>query len=251
LNSQRTGLIQYGYENNLDNLVRDADYVVLCGAVTDINKCAVEREYSEYINVTKTIELLLKCRDYGAVPIYISSDYVFDGSKGNYNELSPRSPITAYGRQKAAVEEFILHNLNQYFVFRLGRTYSVSLNERSIFAELYKMLARSAKVAVACDQIFNFTNVEYVARIICLFILVSDTHYGLYNLAKQNSMSRYQLALNMASLFSFDEALIQPIQLQDLSLPERRPLNTTLDCNKIDCLLSSDSYKNIICGVLT
>jgi dTDP-4-dehydrorhamnose reductase len=173
------------------------------------------------------------------VPIYISSDYVFNGSTGNYSETSQLSPITVYGKQKATVEEFIKNNLDQYFVFRLGRTYSVSLNERSLFAEIYKLLAFSKKVMAARDQYFNFTNVEYVAQIMCRFILTGNTSYGLYNLAKQNSLSRYQLALNMASLFSFDKALIQPIQLNDLSLPERRPLNTTLDCSKIDSYLNS------------
>jgi dTDP-4-dehydrorhamnose reductase len=235
----RSGLIQCGYENILDSLVRSADYVVLCGAVTDINKCTIEPEYTENINVTKTIELILKCKNYGVVPIYISSDYVFNGSTGNYSETSQLSPITVYGKQKATVEEFIKNNLDQYFVFRLGRTYSVSLNERSLFAEIYKLLAFSKKVMAARDQYFNFTNVEYVAQIMCRFILTGNTSYGLYNLAKQNSLSRYQLALNMASLFSFDKALIQPIQLNDLSLPERRPLNTTLDCSKIDSYLNS------------
>jgi dTDP-4-dehydrorhamnose reductase len=229
----RPGLVCGGYDTDIDGYIKGSDYVVLCGAVTDINRCFKEQEYSQFINVHKTIYIIQRCKELGSIPVFISSDYVFDGVKGNYSESSVLSPINVYGRQKAAVEKYMQQHLEKYYIFRLSRTYSVSLEEHSLFSELYKQLANSGTILAATDQIFNFTNIEYVTKAISGSLGKIGFSYGLYNLAKQYCVSRYQIAVELARVFSFDQALVRPVLLNELSFSEPRSLNTTLNCDKI------------------
>lgn len=229
----KPGMIKGGYQDISDELIKGADYVVLCGAITDISKCAADKELSEYVNVVTTKEVLIKCKTHNACPVFLSSDYVFDGAEGNYTEEHPKSPTTVYGRQKAEVEDFIAANFSDFYIFRLSKTYSVNLDERSLFSEIYSSLANNRKVFAAVDQYFNFTNVEYVSQVILSFLASANRKFGLYNLAKDRIVSRHSLICATAKLFGFDETLIQPIHLNDLPFSEVRPLNTALNCEKL------------------
>lgn len=229
----KPGLVKGGYQDIGDELIKGAGFVVFSGAMTDIGKCAADKEQSEYVNVIKTKEILLKCKAYGACPVFLSSDYVFDGTEGNYSEGHTKTPTTVYGRQKAEIEDFITENFTDYYIFRLSKTYSVNLEERSVFSEIYSALANHEKVFAAVDQYFNFTNVEYVSHILYKFIISESKPFGLYNLVKNRTVSRYSLVCDVAGLFGFDETLIQPITLNSLPFSETRPLNTTLTCEKL------------------
>ena len=83
------------------------DRVVLLSAISDPDKCLKKKKYSNLLNVTKTkklIDILCKKKIYF---IFFSSEYIFDGDRGNYNEKSIPKPKNLYGKQKLLIEKYI------------------------------------------------------------------------------------------------------------------------------------------------
>ena len=82
------------------------EVIVHSGALTDVDKCEVEKELAYKINVEGTRVVAEMARKLGAFLIYISTDYVFDGEKGMYKEDDETNPINHYGYTKLLGEKY-------------------------------------------------------------------------------------------------------------------------------------------------
>ena len=83
---------------------RDFDLVVHCAAVTNVAKIEKNPLSALEINIIGTINLIRECAKYNKKMIFISTDYVFDGEKGNYSINDPINPLSKYAKTKAAAE---------------------------------------------------------------------------------------------------------------------------------------------------
>jgi len=83
------------------------DVIVHAATLTDVDKCELNRELAWKINVEGTLNIVQAAKLNDAFLLYISTDYVFDGEKGNYTETDLPSPINFYGYTKLKAEEAI------------------------------------------------------------------------------------------------------------------------------------------------
>ncbi len=83
------------------------DAVVHAAALTDVDKCELEKELAWKTNVEATENLVQLCRKRGVFLVYVSTDYVFDGEKGMYKETDNPAPINNYGLTKLKGEEAV------------------------------------------------------------------------------------------------------------------------------------------------
>ena len=81
---------------------------------------------SYYINVERVKAIIDYCFKNKVIPIYISSDAVFDGSKGNYSENDKKNPILSYGKIKNEVENYLLNSNNFFLIVRIGRVFGIN-----------------------------------------------------------------------------------------------------------------------------
>ena len=81
------------------------DVVVLTAAFTDVDACERQKETAFSINVTGTANVASAAEATSAKMVYISTDYVFNGKKGNYKETDKTDPIDYYGFTKLKGEE--------------------------------------------------------------------------------------------------------------------------------------------------
>ena len=103
----------------LPAIASEVQFSILCSSETNIDKCKTEAEMSESLNVNHTIQLIENLWVNSITPVFISSDAVFDGQTGNYNEDDTCGPIIEYGRQKRRVEVFLIASNKPWLIVRL------------------------------------------------------------------------------------------------------------------------------------
>jgi len=98
----------------------DCDTVVHSAAITDVKATENDPSLAWDVNVLGTLNVLRSCKDLGKKLVFISTDYVFDGDKGEYTIDDPINPLSKYAKTKAAAELLV-------------RTYDDSLIIRTSF----------------------------------------------------------------------------------------------------------------------
>ena len=207
-------------------------HLVIAAGITNIDDCLRNKDEAYKCNVEKTIELIRYLADKKIEPVFLSSDQVFDGLKGNYVETDQPNPPNYYGNFKLQVEEFLKGNLKNYLVLRLSKTYSRNPANGGMFAEIFNKLKDKQKVFAAYNQIYNPTEVELIFG--GIYYAIKSDLTGLYHLADKNIMSRYEFAQSIAKEYNFDQNLIEGIDFNSLSLLEKRALNSSLNVDKFN-----------------
>ena len=166
-------------------------------AAHHVETCEREPERAFSVNGLGAKNLALVSRQMGAVLMHVSTDYVFDGSKGSpYVEDDACRPLNVYGITKLAGEHFVRSTTDRYFVIRTSALYGKhpcrgkgGLN----FVELMLRLGRErGGVRVVDDEFVSPTSTEELAQ--QMVALSHSDCYGLYNATAEGSCSWYEFA---------------------------------------------------------
>lgn len=203
--------------------------VIVCAACPNIAYCQKEPEASRAVNVTGTLELV---RQLDGLPVlFLSSDYVFDGSRGGYTEDDIPCPNTEYGRQKAEVERALPQLTDQYLILRLSKTYGFRRGDGTLLDELASTLMHGGVVQAASDQVFSPTFVGDVVD--AIQHLQAEGRRGLVNLAAPEPWSRFDIAKQLAVALGVPHR-VHRIRLADIPALAGRPLDTSLRSRRFD-----------------
>ena len=105
-------------------------------------------------NLNKTKKLLEDCLKYGLTPVYISSDGVFDGKKGNYKENDVLNSLNHYGKIKKKIEKFITKKFNNYLIIRVSKVFGLQKNDKTLITSILNEMKKKRKVFFSDDQFF-------------------------------------------------------------------------------------------------
>lgn len=201
----------------------EPDVIINAGAYTNVDGCEREKEVSWRANVTAVENLVAASRLVGAKLLQISTDYVFDGKSGPYDETSLPNPLSYYGREKLAAENAVRNSGDNWLIVRTMVVYGIAQQVKKNFAIwLSGELSQGRNVRVVDDQFGNPTLADDLAR--GIYELVRRGKKGVYNIAGADFMSRYDFAVRLAETFGFDPSLVSPIKTSDLGQPAPRPL---------------------------
>lgn len=197
--------------------------VINTAALTNVDACEKERDLAWAVNVDGVRYLMEGCRRAGAMMVQISSDYVFDGEAGPYQEESDPRPLGFYGITKLESERVLTgSSLPSWAVVRTNVLYGWAQGIRANFALwVISHLAAGKYIRAAIDQYGNPTLADNLAAGILL--LVSGHHRGLYHIAGADYMSRWAFALKIAHVFHLNHELIAPVLSTQLSQRAPRP----------------------------
>src|SRR4029077_13355292 len=171
--------------------------VVNTAAMHHVETCEREPEKAFAVNALGPGNLALAARELGAVLMHVSTDYVFDGSKGSpYTEEDNPRPLNAYGITKLAGEHFVRATMTKHFVVRTSGLYGKSpcrakggLN----FIELMLKLAKErGEVRVVDTEVVSPTSTAELAQ--QMVQLSHSDCYGLYHATAEGSCSWYEFA---------------------------------------------------------
>jgi dTDP-4-dehydrorhamnose reductase len=206
--------------------------VIHTASETNVDKCETEKEYAWKINVEGTRNIALACSKTGAKLVYISTDYVFDGEKGNYNEQDKPNPINYYGATKLEGEKQVTQNCQKYFILRTSVLYGWHPWKQNFATWVINQLKQDKEITVVEDHYNTPTLTDNLAEI-TLEAIQKDLQ-GLYHASGSERVSRYAFAKQLAKAFNLDPNLIKPIKMSQLTAwVAKRPKDSSLNTDKI------------------
>lgn len=209
---------------------KDLTHIFFCNGITNIDECKTNRDFSHKINVTNTIKLLKSFRHTHTVPIYLSTDMVYSGTKKEFTESDMPAPSTEYGRQKLEVENYITKQFSNYIILRLTKVYGIEKGDQTLFTSWLDSLIAHKTIFSAVDV---FISPLYVMDIVqALDCLITRKHYGIFNLGGHETATRYEFSRRLAEFFEYDLSLIEKKSVNGFQFIEPRPLYSSLNSSK-------------------
>jgi len=198
--------------------------------------CFMQPEITRALNVESTKKILLQCQTLGIVPMFASTELVFSGAKGMYEESEEPDPILLYGKYKVEVEKFIIENLDRFIIFRLSKIMGMQKNDRSIFANWLIQFETSStrKIQGAKDQFFSLIGVSDVAKL--LRLLIEGDANGIFHFSdgiRYNRLELLRLFLSEYQIVTDSAFAIEPVSINDFKLREARPLDVSLSNSRV------------------
>lgn len=203
------------------------DVIINGAAYTNVDGCESEKELSWKVNVTGIENLVKYVKGCKAQLIHISSDYIFDGTEGPYNETDLPNPISYYGKTKLAGENAIVSSNIDYTIIRTNVLYGPTQFGRPDFVKwVFTSLQNNKKIRIVNDQINNPTYIEDIVSAIVK--IVETKKKGIYNIGGSELLSRLEFTHKIADYFKLDKSLITEIITAELNQPAPRPLKSGL-----------------------
>jgi dTDP-4-dehydrorhamnose reductase len=214
------------------------DVVFHTASLTDVDLCEREPKLAMKVNGEATGFIAKACQETGSYPVYVSTDYVFDGVRGHYSEEDGPAPINTYGRSKLFGEEEMARYCSRGCVARTSVVYGWGRSYRPNFATwVHSKLAANEQVRVVRDQFASPTLNIHLARM--LLEVAERQVKGVLHVAGSTRISRYEFAVILAKQFGFNENLVTPIQAEAANWKARRPVDSSLNVSKAQGILTS------------
>lgn len=228
------------YLDKLNNFLMQSEYDVIinCAAMADVDLCEREQSMASAINFEAVSGLAEYCEVTGALLIQISTDYVFDGQAGPYDETDSANPINFYGRTKLAAEKIIQDSECEYIIARAVHVYG-NLPDAPSKQLAWLLAARESgsEIMGATDQ---FSNPTWAGNLADAIIELSISGIrGIIHIGGNDYLSRYDFALEAAKVLGIDNNLIKKTTLKKLNLIARRPLKAGLKIEKMKSLMTT------------
>jgi dTDP-4-dehydrorhamnose reductase len=207
--------------------------VIHCAALSRTGACEQDPARARRINVEATRFLAALAGD---IPfVFLSSDQVFDGAKGNYVETDDVHPLNVYGQTKAEAERVVLKN-PAHSVVRIALTAGVSPSgDRSFVEDMLESAAKRRKLTLFTDEFRCPIPAGALAH--ALWEFAAQPRAGLYHLGGNERLSRWEIGDLLAGRYPELRSWIQPGSLADYHGPTRPP-DLSMRSDKIQALLS-------------
>lgn len=217
----------------LGGLSRTPEAAVILLGQTNVDACARDPQGTAEVNVAGIIRVIGELRARGILPVFTSSDAVFDGTRGNWREDAEVQPILTYGRQKLAVERHLASLPPPWLIVRLPKLLAAERNPRCMLTAWVDALGRDERILCATDQFFTPAAADDAARAIAHLLRAGAS--GLYHLGGPERLSRralLQAVVDEYRKFGAPRAAIVDCSLRDIPVFEARPLDTSMDSSR-------------------
>jgi dTDP-4-dehydrorhamnose reductase len=199
--------------------------VIHAAAHTDTAGCEAKPELAMRVNGEGTRQVALACREGGAAMLYVSTNEVFDGQKGEpYLESDEPRPINAYGRSKLAGERHVQSILDRFYIVRTAWLYAAGGN--NFPAKVLQAVASEGELRFVTDEVASPTWARDLAQAIVR--LIGQPTYGIYHLTNSGCCSRYQWAQRVLELAGRGDVALRPVVQADYGAPHRKSLYSEL-----------------------
>ncbi len=202
------------------------DVIIHCAAMTQVDECEENKKLCTQINVDATKNLIDVAKDLGAYFLYVSTDFVFDGKAGPYQESDLAMPISHYGKTKLASEELLHKSGLKYAIVRTVLVYGVAHDpsRSNLVLWVKNSLEEGKSIKVVNDQWRTPTLAEDLANG-CLLV-AKGKHEGIFHISGEGMMSPYNMALKVADHFDLDKSLISSVDANTFTQSGKRPPKT-------------------------
>lgn len=208
-------------------------HIIHTAAMTNVDACEQEPEKCELINV-QSVEFLLKAAEKNNAHFQLlSTDFIFDGKKGNYSEEDEPNPLSVYGRSKWEAEQLLgkypkVKTSAVRTIIVYGKGEQLSRNNIILWAK--SALEKGDALNIIDDQFRAPTYAEDLAKG-CMLILEKEKT-GVFNICGPEILSIYEIVKRIAKHFGYPTDNINKISSETLNQAAHRPPKTGLDLTK-------------------
>ncbi len=184
------------------------EVVIHTAAMTNVNDCELNPDAAYLVNALGTRNVALACQRCDAAMVYISTDYVFDGQKGEpYLEFDEPNPINVYGRSKLAGERYVQTLLHKFYIVRTAWLYSRTRD--NFVKKVLRLADEREELFMVTNEVGSPTYAPDLAAAIVR--LIRYPLYGIYHLTNQGFCSRYEFAKKILEFAGKGDFPLHPI----------------------------------------
>lgn len=202
------------------------DAVINCAAMTQVDACETDQTQCEAVNVKAVHTLAGLCKQHDTHLIHLSTDFIFDGEDGPYEEDDAANPLSYYGQSKLKAEEVIVKSGAKAAIVRTVLVFGVvaDMSRSNIVLWVKNSLEAGKHISVVDDQFRSPTLAEDLADGVIAVLFRGKT--GVYHISGPEIMSVYDIAVRVADFFELDRALISRTDSTSLNQTAKRPPKT-------------------------
>ena len=202
------------------------DAVIHCAAYTAVDRAEDEPEKVFAVNAEGTRNIALVCKEIDAKMIYISTDYVFDGSAERpYEADDKKVPLGVYGKSKAKGEEYVCTILEKSFIVRISWVFGI--NGNNFVKTMLRIGKEREEISVVNDQIGSPTYTADLAKLLCDMVVTDK--YGVYHATNEGRViSWYDFACEIFRQAGYTTK-VRPVTTEEYGLSAaQRPKNSRM-----------------------
>ncbi len=195
------------------------DIVINCAAYNLVDKAEENPYEAMRVNYLGVYNLAVACDRWGAFLVHYSTDYVFDGAKGElYREEDEPNPLNAYAKSKLYGERAVEECLDRYLIFRTSWVYGCG--RQNFLNKLEQWAQTQDRLRVACDEFSVPTSTRTIAEI--TLKALENELTGMYHLVNSGYTSRFEWAKKYFEIRGIGIP-VYPAYRADFNLPAKRP----------------------------
>lgn len=218
------------------------DVVIHTAAMTNVDQCELERQDCWSLNVLAVQNIVAACQAVNAFLVHLSTDFIFDGLEGPYDEEAAPNPISYYGESKLEAERVIEKSSIDWAIARTVLVYGIAhdMSRSNIVLWVKKSLEEGKEIKVVDDQLRSPTLAEDLAKG-CL-LLAEHKANGVYNICGKDLLTPYEMAMKTAAYFKLNTNTMQRADASTFTQTAKRPPKTGLLINKAREVIGYDPH---------
>lgn len=227
------------------------DLVIHCAAYTDVDGCELNPEKAYSVNAFGTQNVALASERCGATIVFVSTDYVFDGAKGEpYIEFDRANPINIYGKSNYAGEQFVASFNKKHYIVRTAWLFG-RFSKSNFVKTVLDLTGDKKEIRVVCDQVGSPTNTYDLS--LAIKELIKSERYGLYHVTNEGEVSWYQFTQLILDCANISNVNVIPITSDELDRPANRPSYSVLRnfCLEKSGIYTMRSFEDALKGYLS
>ena len=205
------------------------DAIVHMAALGDVDLCEKDKELAWKTTVKPSMEIASMASKIGSFAIYLSTDYVFDGEKGNYKESDVPNPVNYYGLSKLMGEIAFASSCPCHAIIRASSIYGFGPGRTNFAKYLFEKLSRGETVKALVDQYTSPTQTTLLGK--AIIEIAEERKEGIFHIVGER-MSRYEFAVKTADALCLDKSLITKAEMKEMNWLAKRPKDSSLNCDE-------------------
>jgi dTDP-4-dehydrorhamnose reductase len=208
------------------------EYIVHGAAMTNVDECELNQEACLLLNVMATEYLVRAAEKVQSHFIFVSTDFIFSGEDGPYDEDAEAAPVNFYGETKLIGERIVQSSKTSWAIARTVLVYGIAndLSRSNIILWVKSSLEAGKEIQVVDDQVRTPTLAEDLAA---GCILIADQKAsGIFNISGSDVLTPYKMAIMTAEFFELNKGLIKKTDSTRFTQPAKRPMKTGFSIEK-------------------
>jgi len=213
-------------EGTSDEIIKHSpDFIIHAAALSNVDECERNSKLAYSVNAYGTERVVVAADRLDVPLLYISTDYVFNGKNPPYAEDDEPAPLSVYGKSKLCGENFV-RRISSSIILRVSWLFGPGGRDFIDF-----VLRGEGPIPVVSDHISKPTCTVDLSY--AVLNLIKSKKYGVYHFANPPAVSRLEWAKTILKMNKIDR-IIEKVNWDDLGLPARRPLNSSLSTLKYE-----------------